>query len=240
MAINHPPTHAPPGVDAAARRVVPEGSRYVAHCTDQPSRIVVGAGESLIQWALIPEILPVLRKKLPGLNVIFKNMRSDAIGGALQNGDIDLGFVRNSAVPAGLETTGSFKLGYRLFVPKKCRKKLKSPVSFKRIAELPMALLEGSGQFRTTTDQLAREAGVSLNVVTECSSSTQLALLVARKECCAILPSFAKVQLDPSSIDDYTIEGFKKLERELCFAWSPKRAEIRPIVEKVARICGGG
>lgn len=211
---------------------------FVATCQNKPSRLIIGAGESLIQWALIPKILPELRQKLEEVSVVFRNFRSEAIIEALKSGELDLGFVRKSAVPKGLETAGNFTLGYRLFVPKKFRVKLNEPVGFAEIAKLSLALLEGSGQFRRTVDQLAREAGVRLNLVTECSSATQVALLVARKECCAILPSFAKAQLDGTSTDDFGIEGFKQLERTLCFAWSPKRAGIRPIVEKAARICG--
>jgi DNA-binding transcriptional LysR family regulator len=199
---------------------------------------VVGAGESLIQWALIPAILPRLRTELPEATVAFLNYRTEPIIDGLQSGEIDVGFVRKNAVPKTLRSVGSMKLGYRLFVPKKFRAKLKSPVNFKQLRDLPVALLDGGGQLRSTINELVEQAGVKLNVVTECSSSTQLALLVSQKECCAILPAFAKSQLDSSSIDDFSLEGFKKLERTMCFAWSPKRAEIRPIVEKAAKTCG--
>lgn len=122
---------------------------YVAHCQDQPTRIVIGAGESLIQWALIPKVLPRLRKQLPDANVVFLNCRTSTIIDALQSGEIDVGFVRKNAVPRSLKTVGSFSLGYRLFVPKKLRLKLKSPVTFKKMGDLPLALLEGSGEFRS-------------------------------------------------------------------------------------------
>ncbi len=211
---------------------------YVAHCQDQPTRIVIGAGESLIQWALIPEVLPRLRKHLPDANVVFLNCRTQAIIDALQSGEIDVGFVRKNAVPRSLKTVGSIPMEYRLFVPKKLRIKFKSPVTFKKMGDLPLALLEGSGEFRSKVDELADRSGVKPNVVAECSSSTQLALLVAQKECGAILPSFAGTQLDETSTDSYTLEGFKELERTMCFAWSPKRAEIRPVVERAARLCG--
>jgi len=211
---------------------------YVGSCQDQPSKIVIGAGESLIQWALIPEVLPRLRKHMPDANVVFLNSRTGAIVEALQSGEIDVGFVRKNAVPRSLKTIGSFSLGYRLFIPKKFRVKLESPVTFKKVGTLPLALPEGSGEFRSKVDELVARSGVKPNIVAECSSSTQLALLVARKECGAILPSFAGAQLDETSTDSYTIEGFKELERNLCFAWSPKRAEIRPVVERAARLCG--
>lgn len=211
---------------------------FVGGCRDQPVRIVVGAGESLIQWALIPTILPRLRKELPEATVAFINLRSEPIIDALQSGEVDVGFVRKNAVPRTLNSVGSIPLGYRLFVPTKFRAKLKSPVKFRQLTDLPVALLDGGGQLRSTIDEMVEQAGVKMNVITECSSSTQLALLVARKECCAILPAFATSQLDSGAIDDYSIEGFKKLERTMCFAWSSKRAEIRPIVEKAAKICG--
>ena len=211
---------------------------YVAHCQDQPTRIVVGAGESLIQWALIPKVLPRLRKHLPDANVVFLNCRTQAIIDALQSGEIDVGFVRKNAVPRSLKTVGSIPMEYRLFVPKKLRIKFKSPVTFKKMGDLPLALLEGSGEFRSKIDQLVARSGVEPNVVAECSSWTQLALLVARKECGAILPSFASAQLDKASTGSYKLEGFKEFERNLCFAWSPKRAEIRPVVERAAQLCG--
>ncbi|MDC0259209.1 LysR family transcriptional regulator [Verrucomicrobiales bacterium] len=210
---------------------------FVANCNDQPSKLVVGAGESLIQWALIPEVLPKLRKALPDVNVIFKNLQTMPIIEALQNGEIDLGFVRQNAVPKTMKWTGEFTYEYGFFVPKKFRAKLKTPVTIDQIARYPMAVLEGTGQFRSTLDRLAMEAGVELKFETECSSSTQVALLVSRKECCAILPAFAKSQLDEATIDSFPVKGFKDLERKLCFAWNPKRADIRPDIERAAKIC---
>jgi DNA-binding transcriptional LysR family regulator len=212
---------------------------FVAGCQNQPAKIVIGAGESLIQWALIPSVLPRLREALPDANVIFRNLQSDPIIEAIQNGEIDLGFVRKNAVPKTLKSAGDFPLGYRLFVPKKFRPSFKGPVTLDQLTRFPMAVLEGGGQFRSTLDRLAAEAKVSLKLVTECSSSTQVALLVARKECCAILPTFARSQLDKESIEDYPVDGLKSLERTLCFAWNPRRAEIRPIVEKAAHVCAG-
>ena len=212
---------------------------FVGSCQNQPTKIIVGAGESLIQWALIPSVLPKLREALPGTNVIFRNLQSERIIESLQNGEIDLGFVRRNAVPKTMKAAGEFSLGYRLFIPKKFRPSFKSPVTLAQIARYPMAVLEGTGQYRSTLDSLAIEAGVKLNLVTECSSSTQVALLVARKECCAILPGFARAQLDESSIEDYPVEGMNSLERTLCFAWNPRRAEIRPVVEKAALVCAG-
>ena len=105
------------------------------------------------------------------------------------------------------------------------------------MADLPFAVLEGRGQYRTTLENLAVEAGVNLNLAMECSSSTQVALLVSRKECCAILPAYAESQFDRSGVESYQVKGLRSLERTLCFAWNPKRADVRPIVAKAAEVC---
>lgn len=210
---------------------------FVSTCQNRPQKLVIGAGESLIQWLLIPGVLPALKKSLPGTSVIFRNLRTEAIIDALQNGEIDLGFVRDNAVRGGLMKKGDFVQDYRAFVPRKFRVKLKSPITLDQLAGIPMAVLEGEGQYRTTLDKLASETGAKLNIVTECSSSTQVALLVARKECCAVLPSFARSQLDPATIDNYEVKGVEPLTRRLCFAWSPKRAEILPLVGSAVEIC---
>lgn len=210
---------------------------FVGGCQNRPSRLVIGAGESLIQWLLIPGVLPALRSALPGTNVIFRNLRTDDIIESLQNGEIDVGFVRDNAIRGGLKKKGEFHQEYRAFVPKKFRAKLSSPVTLAQLAKFPMAVLEGGGEYRTTLERLASESGAELSFVTECSSSTQVALLVARKECCAVLPSFARNQLDPATIDDFEVEGLEPLLRKLCFAWNPKRAEILPIVKEAVDIC---
>ena len=208
---------------------------FVGSCQGQPSKLVLGAGESQIQWLLIPSVLPKLKRAFPETNVIFRNLQTNSIIEALLNGEIDIGFVRKSALPGTLNSVGSFQIPYRLFIPKKFRAAFRTPVSLDQIAVHPMAVLEGAGQVRTTLDALAKDAGVKLRIVTECSSLTQLALLVSRKECCAILPQISRSQLD-DSIDDYLVKGFESQER-LSFAWNPRRTKIKPIVEKAARIC---
>ena len=212
---------------------------FVGGWKGQRSRIVVGAGESQIEWLLIPGILPKLRSALPGTSIIFQNRRTDAIIEELIGGEIDLGLVRKNALRGNLEALGDWPLEYRFFIPKKFRAKLETPVTMAQIARYPMAIMEGRGEFRSTLTHVAEEAGVELNLDTECSSSTQMALLVARKECCAVLPSFATSVLDGNSIDNFAVEGFEDLRRTLCIAYNPKRVELRPIVEKAARIMAG-
>lgn len=210
---------------------------FAAHCHHNPLKLVIGAGESLIQWLLIPEVLPRLKRSIPEARVIFRNLRTAVIVESLNNGEIDIGLVRENAVTGNLKSVKVPPLSYSLFVPKAFRAKLKSPVTLDQAARFPMAVLAGGGQYRSTLEELAKSSGCELQFAVECSSSTQVALLVARKECCAILPSFAGSQLDSSTIDKYEVEGLKPLERTLCFAWNPKRSDIRPVIANAIEVC---
>ena len=67
-------------------------------------------------------------------------------------------------------------------------------------------------------------------------SFAQMALLVARAECCAVLPSFASCQLDSGKVANYQVDGLTDLERKVSFAWNPQRAEIKPLIEKAVAV----
>ena len=209
---------------------------FAARCGDQPAQLVIGAGESMIHWLLIPEVLPQLKRALPNTNFVFRTYQTEAMVRALHDGQIDLAFVRRNAVPDSLRTRGRWPLQPRLFVPKKFRAKLSPPVGFDQLGDLPMAVLGGDGQLRSRVDELARTSAVPPNFAIECSSSTQIALLVQRKECCAILPSFARSQFERASIDDFPVKGLEALGREFCLAWDRRRSDLLPIITEAARV----
>ena len=65
---------------------------FKASCADQPIHLAIGAGESLIQWLLLPRA-PKLAQKHPRLAIAFRNMKTDEIARRLVDGDIEFGVV---------------------------------------------------------------------------------------------------------------------------------------------------
>src|SRR3989475_11198374 len=61
-------------------------------CAGQSVELVVGAGESLIQWLLLPR-LPALAKAHPCLALTFQNLKTDEILRRVVDGAIDCGVV---------------------------------------------------------------------------------------------------------------------------------------------------
>ena len=69
-------------------------------------------------------MLDELSARLPDTSISMQNLRTLDIVKGLSDGDLDLGMIRKTAVSNPLKTTGSWKYGYRLFVPKRMRKEV--------------------------------------------------------------------------------------------------------------------
>jgi len=69
-------------------------------CAEQPVELVVGAGESLIQWLLLPR-LPGLAEAHPRVAMTFQNLKTDEILHRVLDGGADFGVVDEKRDPSG-------------------------------------------------------------------------------------------------------------------------------------------
>ncbi len=219
-------------LSAIARDSLGRLAEFTLACDDRPVRITLGAGESLIQWLLMP-VLERFREEFPSTSVGFLNRTTAETIEGLLHGDIDLGIVRETALTKQLKHQRLGEFGYRLFVPNRMRKKFGESVAIEDLRTVRMALLEGSGEFRSAVDQLARQSKVNLRVELECSSSTQVAYAVGSLNYAGILPEFAEGILRKERVSSHKIQGFD-LRRRLSVAWNPRRAESRPLIKQAA------
>jgi DNA-binding transcriptional LysR family regulator len=201
---------------------------------NQSSRLVVGAGDSLIQWLLLPRF-ERLQVALPQASFVFKNLTTTATVQGLQSGSIDLGLVRQDALPESMEVAWKLKYQHHLFMPSALRSKLGKAAGLDALAKLPLAIMEGSGDLRQSLDQLALKHGLKLDVRLECSSFSQIALAVATGNFAGILPEFVRLHLatDSKSLDVHN-ELIPGLGRTVALAWSPAAAKLRPWVRVAA------
>jgi DNA-binding transcriptional LysR family regulator len=210
-------------------------SDFQANCSDRPVRLVIGAGESIIQWLLMP-MLEHLSKEIPEASISMRNLRTNTIIRDLTDGDIDLGLVRKSAVAKPLKSVGKWEYGYRLFVPKRMRTKLTGKLKIGQLDALPLAVIEGGGQFRQQLAALAKAEGAQLDIRLECSSYSQIATAIQSGAYCGFLPHFASRYLPEDRFRSFEVTGFESLSRELVFAWNPKQEQLRPIVGRVVEL----
>ena len=143
-------------------------------CAGQPVELVVGAGESLIQWLLMPR-LPGLAEAHPRLAVTFQNLKTDEILRRVLDGGVDFGVVSRCEPNRALGSAPLGKLEFWLFAPASLlpanpRLKVKSDI----LGHLPLAMLEGSAGIRQAVEQEAQRIGIKLNVRLRFSSYAKL------------------------------------------------------------------
>lgn len=203
-----------------------------------PSRIVIGAGESVVQWLLLPK-LDRLQAALPEITFVFKNLSTKAAVAALEDGTVDVVMARQGAVPDGMKTSARLTHGHLLAVPLGLlRGREPTRRTAGNLSALPLAVLEGSGDLRRNLERLAQEQGSALDVRLECSSFAQIALAIQTGRFAGVLPDFARSALSPTKSGSLVFESLAGLERMLVVAWNPAAAKLRPRIREAATQIG--
>lgn len=195
-----------------------------------PIELVIGAGNSMIEWWLMPR-LGALRTALPRTKITLINVRTaDAIQ-RLRDMTIDLGIVRCDAVTNPLLKRPLLKLPYSLFLPEKLASGVTIQNIAKKLSGISIATSIG-GQFREQLDAAALKAGVNLNLDIICSSFTQAARVVSNGTAAAILPDIAAADFPGGSVKAIPLSFLRSYERRLCLAWHKRRVDSNTSIDK--------
>jgi DNA-binding transcriptional LysR family regulator len=208
---------------------------FKKQCKNQPVEIVIGAGESVIQWLLMPR-LEQIREGLPNVRFKFLNLPTDEAVKRLVDGLIDFALVRKDAITRPLQAMALGIMGYSLFVPRGLCTPHGRKEGLKVLDCLPLATLEGEGRFRSVLSAIARKQGLRVNIQIECSSFPLAACAVARGKVAAVLPTIAAAELVVTGAEQVAFSFLKTFDREMCLATSPRLIRIRPVLENVATV----
>jgi DNA-binding transcriptional LysR family regulator len=205
-------------------------------CAGQPIELIIGAGESLIQWLLLPR-LTGLAAAHPRLAVTFQNLKTDEIIKRVLDAGVHYGVVSRFKPHRALAAAPLGKLEFRLFAPAHLlpanrRLKLNSEI----LNHLPLAMLDGSAGIREAVEKEAQRIGIKLNVRLRFSSYPQLAQAVHNLDVAAIMPGLAAASFDSAKVRIVTLPFLTALSRQVSFVWNRKTAELRPAIAKYARL----
>lgn len=200
-------------------------------CQGQPLEIAVGAGDSLIQWLIIPQLV-VIEKNLPEARLKLMNLTNSEINRRLSEGLIDFGIVRAGEVNKSLGSIPLGKMVYSLFVPKDMHLGLGAGRSKKLFEDLPLAVLEGDGIFRQELAAIAKKNKLRLKIKIECSSFTLVARAVACGRAAGILPKLAADEMHGIGVVEVPSKILQGFDREICLAWNPRQLQIRPSLNR--------
>ena len=205
---------------------------FKSGCKGLPVEIVIGAGESIIDWVLMPRLGEV-RMKLPNVRLKFLNLPTSEVVRRLADGVVDFGVVRKDAVTRPLQCVSLGVMGYSLFVPQDLSS---VGTGMKALAALPLATLEGEGSFRRELSAIARKNRLVLKIEIECSSFPQVARAVSAGRVAAILPSVVAVDLKCPGVNEMRFAALDGLRREFCLAWNPRVLRIRTVLDKASKV----
>ncbi|MGP8240006.1 MAG: LysR substrate-binding domain-containing protein, partial [Limisphaerales bacterium] len=205
-------------------------------CAEQPVELVVGAGESINQWLLLPR-LPGLSQAHPRLAVTFQNLKTEEIQKRVLDGAIDFGVVSRYEPHRAVAAAPLGRLDYCLFAPADLlpanpKIKIKSEI----LGDLPLAMLDGGASIRQAIEKEAQRLGIKINVRLRFSSYPQLAQAVQNLQVAAIMPKLAAASFHGSNVRSVPLPFLGDLSRQVSLVWNRKAAEVRPAIARHARL----
>lgn len=201
-----------PAGHALARvvRELGQGLEDVAAAEQGPVRVALGAGDSVLQWLVLPR-LGELGPALQGVELELGALGADGVVSALQEHRIDLGILRASEAAGELQTVGLGQVTYAVF-------SAASP------GKRPLAV--------PTTERGLESALVSLGpAALRCETFPQVALAVRSGAFAGVLPTFARVLLPASGFRMTSRPELDAVATPLKLAWRKRTLELRPQVK---------
>ena len=192
-------------------------SDFKKSVADQPLEYKFAAGNSVIEWLLIPA-LPKIEERIAGLHLHLLDTRSRDIIQGLLDHRFDFGIVRKSAVVAPLKYASIGKLGYALYEPAK---------GDQRRTKFPKLAVTESSEFLKEIQRAVRGRGRPLVITHVCSNFGQAARLVQTGIASAILPTLAEGFLG-NMAKRVDLPWLKKYRRDLGVVWHERLLDTRP------------
>lgn len=206
---------------------------FRAECRAENVVFTIGAGDSLIQWLVIPRLARVVAS-FPGTCFATTNLRTNEIVQQLTEGRLDFGIVRKNAMAPGLKAVSLGVVRYVALVPEALWSKRKKPGLVEFLTELPRATQTTDGQFTSGLRALAKECGVVLSPALSCQSFPQTMAAVRSGQFAAIVPEMAATDIPAGLAYEIHDPRFEVLEREAMLAWNPRLVRVRPNAMKLA------
>lgn len=206
---------------------------FRAECKQQSVAFTIGAGDSLIQWLVIPRLGKVI-DEFPETHFATTNLRTNEIVQQLTDCRLDFGIIRKNAMAPGLKSVSLGVVSYAALVPD-ALVKAKTKLSLRHALEtLPLATQTTDGQFTSGLREIAKALEVPLAPALACQSFPQT-MAALRSGCFwAVVPELAVRDLANGVAHRVSDSLLQQLDREAMLAWNPRVVRVRPNAAKIA------
>ncbi len=206
---------------------------FRAECREESVAFTLGAGDSLIQWLVIPRLGKIL-DVFPGTHFATRNLRTNEIVAQLTECRIDFGIIRKNAVAPALKSVSLGAVHYIALVPESLLKAKKKMSLALALAELPLATQITDGQFASGLHALAKKHDLLLAPALSCQSFPQTVAALRSGRFWAIVPEIAMRELQGAGMHRIADPDLSELDREAMLAWNPRVVRVRPNAAKIA------
>lgn len=211
-------------------------SDFLHSCQKLPIHLVLGAGDSFLQWLVLPK-LGRIQKEFPNVELELINLQNRYVLEGVRNQNLDFGIVRSSAVKKPLEHRSLGSHGFSLFVPTRLKRGHSQPQSGAWLSQLPLAVQGGKeGAVQQMLGRVAKKLGLPLNIRLQCESFPEAAEALRSGGYAAILPDFARSRLMEADVTEMSLSGLKGERSHISLVWNPRTFSIRPVTAKLQAV----
>jgi DNA-binding transcriptional LysR family regulator len=205
---------------------------FRSECREQSVAFTIGAGDSLIQWLVIPRLGKVV-DAFPGTHFSTVNLRTNEIVQQLTECRLDFGIIRRNAMAPGLKSVSLGVVSYVARVPDALAKHKRLTLR-QAFESLPLATQTTDGQFASGLREITQALDVPLAPALSCQSFPQTLAALRTGRFWAIVPELAVRELPAGAAHALSDPLLQRLDREAMLAWNPRVIRVRPNAAKLA------
>ena len=199
--------------------------------------VTVGAGESILQWLIIP----LLGGPLAGAEwrLRFRNVTSREAIESVRSRRIDVAVVPAEDAAGDLEAVKLATYGV-VAVGKPEVFGASKPARWSEVRGNRIALLEGSGRLRRVIDDLLETTGEGCEIGLECTSYPQVIEASAFGGFVGLVPELAVGAAKVAGLEVWRIAELSEVRIDLVLVWNGAVSDSRVEVGELVRILSGG
>ncbi len=198
---------------------------------DPSLRFKIGAGDSVLQWWVIPR-LGDLSRRVPHAIPSLVSLSSEAVVAQLEGAQLDFGLVRAGEVPKGLASRPLGEIQYALYVPKRLMHGAPEDIGA-LVASLPLALQTSEPELNTRLLGLAGKHA-KVESALDCETFPQACRALRSGRYAALLPTIVDVELPSREVIELKHPKLARLSLQIHLAWHPRTTRRSAAHERLA------
>lgn len=192
----------------------------------------IGAGESLLQWIVIPG-LARLARTFPHAAFRLSNLQNSQIVLALEDRTIDFGLLRRESLRKPLAGVKLGNIAHCLCVPRRLMRGLRSDDWRAILEKLPLAVHLESSSIQAELDAALDGLAIRPHVRLRCDTFPSAMSALNTGVFATLMIRFPGAGPLPQGVEIVPLPFLAHTDREICLAWNPRLLVMRPEAEHV-------